>query len=217
MGDKKIIIIGAGIAGLSAGCYLQMNGYNTEIFEASKYPGGLFTSWKRNGYTIEGSIHGFLGSSPSHPFYKLWNELIDMKKVKFIHQDIKEIYSFEDGRQFIEYADIDRLEDYMKGISPEDKIVIEKFTKDIRCFQNVEIPAEGPKRPSDIIKMIPLISIIRKWIKISAQDFSKKFKSPFLQEVVKYFSSPVLFEMFILSDLCSRHSGLCSRWMDYDI
>ena len=31
--DKSIIIIGAGIAGLSAGCYGQMNGYNTRIFE----------------------------------------------------------------------------------------------------------------------------------------------------------------------------------------
>jgi thioredoxin reductase len=30
MGEKKsIIIIGAGIAGLSAGCYARMNGYKT--------------------------------------------------------------------------------------------------------------------------------------------------------------------------------------------
>jgi phytoene dehydrogenase-like protein len=30
---KKVSIIGAGIAGLSAGCYLQMKGYDTEMFE----------------------------------------------------------------------------------------------------------------------------------------------------------------------------------------
>ena len=36
---KKIAIIGAGIAGLSAGCYLQMNGYETEIFELHDKPG----------------------------------------------------------------------------------------------------------------------------------------------------------------------------------
>jgi len=29
MAEKTIIIIGAGIAGLSAGCYGQMNGYQT--------------------------------------------------------------------------------------------------------------------------------------------------------------------------------------------
>ena len=64
MEKKKIGIIGAGMAGLSAGCYLQMNGYDTEIFEASNSPGGLVTAWKRKGYAIDGCIHGLVGSSP---------------------------------------------------------------------------------------------------------------------------------------------------------
>jgi len=33
MANKKVIIIGAGMTGLCAGSYLQMNGYDTEIFE----------------------------------------------------------------------------------------------------------------------------------------------------------------------------------------
>ena len=32
MEDKSIIIIGAGLAGMSTGCYAQMNGYKTKIF-----------------------------------------------------------------------------------------------------------------------------------------------------------------------------------------
>ncbi|MCK4323768.1 MAG: NAD(P)/FAD-dependent oxidoreductase, partial [Armatimonadetes bacterium] len=55
--DKSIIIIGAGIAGLSAGCYARMNGYRTTIFEMHDKPGGLCTSWKRRGYTIDGCLH----------------------------------------------------------------------------------------------------------------------------------------------------------------
>ena len=47
MNEKKILIIGAGIAGLCVGSYLQMNGYNTEIFELHQIPGGLCTAWKR--------------------------------------------------------------------------------------------------------------------------------------------------------------------------
>jgi phytoene dehydrogenase-like protein len=42
MEQKSIIIIGAGIAGLSAGCYGQMNGYRTQIFEMHNKPGGVF-------------------------------------------------------------------------------------------------------------------------------------------------------------------------------
>jgi len=40
MADKSIVIIGAGIAGLAAGCYGQMNGYRTEILEMHDKPGG---------------------------------------------------------------------------------------------------------------------------------------------------------------------------------
>ena len=51
MSDDSIIIIGAGIAGLTAGCYGQMNGYRTRIFESHNKPGGLCTAWKRSSET----------------------------------------------------------------------------------------------------------------------------------------------------------------------
>jgi 2-polyprenyl-6-methoxyphenol hydroxylase-like FAD-dependent oxidoreductase len=38
--EKSMLIIGAGIAGLSAGCYGQMNGYKTQLFEMHDKPGG---------------------------------------------------------------------------------------------------------------------------------------------------------------------------------
>ena len=49
MADKSIII-GAGISGLAAGCYAQMNGYRTRIFEMHNKPGGMCTAWERRGY-----------------------------------------------------------------------------------------------------------------------------------------------------------------------
>ena len=41
MENKSIIVIGAGVAGLGAGCYGQMNGYRTHIFEQNTQPGGF--------------------------------------------------------------------------------------------------------------------------------------------------------------------------------
>ena len=73
--EKSIIIIGAGIAGLSAGCYGQMNGYRTQIFEMHDLPGGLCTSWKRKGYTFDGCIHWLVGSRPGTEFHRIWEEL----------------------------------------------------------------------------------------------------------------------------------------------
>jgi phytoene dehydrogenase-like protein len=60
--SQSIIIIGAGIAGLSAGCYARMNGYDATIFELHSQPGGLCTAWNRKGYTFDGCIHYLFGS-----------------------------------------------------------------------------------------------------------------------------------------------------------
>lgn len=47
MNEKSIVIVGAGMAGLSAGCYVRMNGYKATILERNSIPGGLSTAWPR--------------------------------------------------------------------------------------------------------------------------------------------------------------------------
>jgi phytoene dehydrogenase-like protein len=53
LATKSLIIIGAGLAGLATGCYGQMNGYATKIFEMQEKPGGVCVSWKRKGYIFD--------------------------------------------------------------------------------------------------------------------------------------------------------------------
>lgn len=45
--EKKIVIIGGGIAGLSAGIYSAMNGFDTQIIEMHTIAGGQCTAWER--------------------------------------------------------------------------------------------------------------------------------------------------------------------------
>jgi phytoene dehydrogenase-like protein len=82
---QSIIIIGGGIAGLSAGCYAQMNGYQTRIFELHDKPGGLCTSWKRKGYTFDGCIEWLTGTTPGTAVNRIWHELGAAQGRKFIH------------------------------------------------------------------------------------------------------------------------------------
>jgi hypothetical protein len=55
--EKSLIIIGTGLVGLSTGCYAQVNGYQSHIFEHHTMPGGVAAAWKRKGYLIDGGIH----------------------------------------------------------------------------------------------------------------------------------------------------------------
>ncbi|GAI45723.1 unnamed protein product, partial [marine sediment metagenome] len=83
MEQKSIIIIGAGIAGLSAGCYSQMNGYHTQIFEMQDEPGGLCTAWKRKDYTFDGCLHSVGGINPNYKLYHYWNDLRKNNKQEY--------------------------------------------------------------------------------------------------------------------------------------
>ena len=58
--SPKIVIIGAGWAGLAATSHLTNQGYDVTLLEAAPYPGGLVAGWKTpGGKSVEGGIHGF--------------------------------------------------------------------------------------------------------------------------------------------------------------
>ena len=58
--SQKVIVIGAGWAGLAATSHLASQGYNVTLLEAGAHPGGLAAGWKTpGGRSVEGGIHGF--------------------------------------------------------------------------------------------------------------------------------------------------------------
>jgi phytoene dehydrogenase-like protein len=62
------------MAGLSTGCYAQMNGFETHIFERHVTPGGVCTSWNRKG-SFDCCIHNPAGSREGTGLNYVWREL----------------------------------------------------------------------------------------------------------------------------------------------
>jgi phytoene dehydrogenase-like protein len=58
---KKVIIIGGGMAGLSAAAYLSRRGVKVSVFERLPQVGGYTNSFKRSKYWFESSTHQLLG------------------------------------------------------------------------------------------------------------------------------------------------------------
>ncbi len=50
---KKIVIIGGGIAGLSAGIYGKLAGYDVDIYEKNPIAGGQCVGWNRKNCHID--------------------------------------------------------------------------------------------------------------------------------------------------------------------
>ncbi|HQN29409.1 MAG TPA: NAD(P)-binding protein, partial [Mesotoga sp.] len=72
---SKVIVIGAGIGGLAAGCYARFNGFQTTVLESGERAGGLCTSWNRDGFTFDGCIRHLAGLKPETALYKMWSDL----------------------------------------------------------------------------------------------------------------------------------------------
>jgi phytoene dehydrogenase-like protein len=211
--EKSIIIIGAGIAGLSAGCYGQMNGYRTQIFELHDKPGGLCTSWKRKEYTIDGCLHWLVGSSPGNSFYRIWKELGAVQGRRMIDHDVFITIEGNESKVFTVYTDVDRLESHMKELAPQDKKIIEKFTNAVRACAGIDLPVDkapelyGPLDGPEILsKMLPFLKIMQSWKGISIQDFAQEFTDPFLRQVFALtFNLPDFPMMAVLMTLAWMH------------
>ena len=67
---KKVIIIGGGISGLTAGILLQKKGFKTVIYEKNNVIGGLCSGWKKDGYFIDNCIHWLTGTNKNSSLYK---------------------------------------------------------------------------------------------------------------------------------------------------
>ena len=88
MKNNKIIIVGSGIAGMSAAIRLKSVGYNVEIFEANSYAGGKLTAFKSNGYRFDMGPSLFTMPELIDELFQLANNSKDMST-----KSPEEIYS----------------------------------------------------------------------------------------------------------------------------
>jgi len=90
--NKKIVIIGGGVAGLSAGIYARLNEFETEIIEMHSITGGQCTAWERKGYRFDYCLHWLVGTR-SGPFHDIWLETnVINNQVKIIDHEYIQKY-----------------------------------------------------------------------------------------------------------------------------
>ena len=218
--EKSILIIGAGIAGLAAGCYAQMNGYKSQIFELHTLPGGLCTSWVRKGYTFDGCIHYLFGSGEGQPFHQVWRELGTLPGQGLVnHAELLRIAG-PDGQTLIVYSDPDRLEEHLLQLSPADRGPIHQFCSAVRAFARFDLSQLNRQPRSQMslmdwrdfgLKMTPFLPHIAKWGLISAQDFANRFHDPFLRRALPQMFAwpeiPMMAGLSLLAYMYTRNAG----------
>jgi len=59
-----VAVVGAGLAGLSAGWELNHAGADVVVLDAGRQPGGMIVTERRDGFIVEGGPDGFLAAEP---------------------------------------------------------------------------------------------------------------------------------------------------------
>lgn len=190
--EKSVIIVGGGIAGLSAGYYARMNGYRTSIFEMHSLPGGLCTAWERKGYKFDISMHMLTGAV-SGPFHQMWRELGIPQKFEFHgHKHLSQIEGM--GHKLFISTEKKKLENALIAISPQDEFLIREFTslifgKDMMNAANLKPEALLTRKDKtrQFLAVFPLLRTMGKYGNLTIQQFAAKFRSPFLRKAIRFF------------------------------
>jgi phytoene dehydrogenase-like protein len=181
MARKSIIIIGAGMGGLAAGIYGQMNGFKTRIFEMHSKPGGQCAAWKRQEYLFDACIHHLFGCDPSSRIYDLWHELGAMPRDLVPIRECVSVVSPE-GKLFHDYYDLEMLEQHLRSLSPRDEKAIVDYINGIRKMANKDFFGEAMMGSGrGLLKMLPAILSSFKWSKTTMQQYGDRFFDPFLK------------------------------------
>jgi phytoene dehydrogenase-like protein len=208
-----MIVIGAGIAGLSTGCYGRMNGYDVELFERHDKPGGSCTSWSRKGYAFDYCIHNLSGTLPSNPIHSIWSELGGLRGTSVL--TFNEIVQLEDqrGHRTDILSDLDALENEMNRVSPMDAKLIHEYVSAAKKLVGFDVMAfiVGGGRLS-MLKMLPKLGLVRKWGSVTAAQFSDRFQDDFLKRSfrnVQYGmpSTPMLVHLGMLANVSRGDAG----------
>lgn len=223
MGEGSIIIVGAGLAGLSTGCYAQMNGYDSHIFEHHSQPGGLAAAWRRGQYLIDGGIHFLIAHKPGSSIYDVYRELGAVQETKCVDMDTYIRFIDERTGLRVDFTqDLDKLAEDLRRASPQDAKAIDSFIGEARKLRDSPLlldlgmgePPELKSRLGSLREMWAMRGFMKylvgKYSK-SAAEFAQTMHSPFMKAMFENLfgpDGPVWFVIMIMATVAAGQLGL---------
>jgi len=216
--DKKVLIIGGGIAGLAAGIYCRQAGFDTVVLEKHKTPGGLCTAWKRKAYTIDGCVHFIMGSGKGSALHTMWEELgvfetLDAEKDFIYHSDFFH-FRFANGQEISLSSDLGSMEAELSARFPDDARHLRRFTRAVKSLEGFEPPLDLMRGTRNIwkgfLKSFRYLVPLQRWRKTSIESFASGFKSRELRESFVRLWYPqynMLYILLLLGWLKRKYAG----------
>ncbi|HEX7321184.1 MAG TPA: NAD(P)/FAD-dependent oxidoreductase [bacterium] len=134
---KQIVIIGAGIGGLTAGNLLAKKGHKVTIFEKHAAPGGYTAGFWRDGFYFES---GTLSFESSAAVFKIMKEIGVFDKIRFIRQ-VTTIRTHAMDAVCRNFRDVKQA---VYAAYPRDEKKLDKYFGDIDMMMGTLMAVMGP-------------------------------------------------------------------------
>lgn len=196
MKHKKTVIIGGGIAGLSAGIYCLKNGYDVVLYEKNAAVGGECTGWDRRGYHIDNCIHWLTGCNPADDLYKIWREVGAIDDDVALYREPC-FYTLESGDQTLHFwSDIEKARREFLAAAPEDEAELNRFFDSVKMAEAVRVPCEKSLADMNFIeymkfgmRMAEMGKVIREYGNDTVADLADRFRNGCVREMMRsYFN-----------------------------
>lgn len=143
--NYDVIIIGAGLGGLTAGAKLAKSGKKVLLVEQHDRVGGCATTFKRKDYTLEVGLHEMDGMHAGDMKSRIFRDLGILDQVEFIK--VPEFYRFVNGRRDIVVThDPVEMAERLTEHFPSEKSGIEAYFRQVmdirKIIKNGEITPE---------------------------------------------------------------------------
>ena len=163
MADNDVIIIGAGMAGLTCGCLLAKKGLKVLMIEKNQKVGGCCTSFEREGFSFDLSVQSIGECQKGGRIWHLLETLNLLDQIRFIPLEPAREYRFPDQR----VTQSSRLETHIENLSslfPKERKGIEEIYAILRKifeeFSSIP-PSLSWFEPSSFSSQYPFLSLYR--------------------------------------------------------
>lgn len=196
-----VIVIGAGLGGLTAASLLARRGVKVLLIEQQDKPGGGCTSFRRAGVTFDtgtAMLYGF-GERGFKPFRFLMNELEEPVDV-VAHQTLARM-TFE-GQPIIFWSDVERYLQELDHLFPGEEQNLRAFYRDLyKMYEFIVLKNEVIVPPSEFSARQGLRSLLNG--PIQAIKLRGLLKTSVKSLLDQYFTNPAVIHYF--DKLCSAY------------
>ena len=188
-----VIVIGAGMGGLTCGTLLAKEGLRVLICEQSSKPGGYCVNFKRDGFTFAPAVHYLNEFGPNSQMKEVFQTLGLPPEIEFCQQDPQRRIITPDFCLTLS-TDMDRFEEDLCRLFPKEKLSIHAYIGELkRLVKNIEglsiisLDLINPREKLQLLyKLIKIPQLFRYRGKTGQEVLDSFFKDPLLKHLLTF-------------------------------